>query len=64
VTSIIDQTTEINEDISPNQVIEASHISTDTEDEESQAAELSDESDNEAADDYTTESHPQRSEVI
>ena len=64
VTSIIDQTTEINEDISPNQVIEASHISTDTEDEESQAAELSDESDNEAADDFTTESHPQRSEVI
>jgi hypothetical protein len=64
VTSIIDQTMEINEDISPNQINEASHISTDTEDEESQAAELSDESDNEAADDYTTESHPQRSEVI
>src|ERR1700719_2463526 len=50
VTSIIDQMTEINKDISRYPTHEASRNSIDTEDRENQTAKQSDESDNEATD--------------
>ena len=61
VTSVIDQTAESNEDISPYQTHKPPRSLTDTKDEENQFAEESDESDNEATDTDTPETRPQRS---
>src|ERR1700731_3864737 len=63
VTSVIDQTMEINEDISCYQTYEASRNSINTEDGENQIAEQSNESDNEATDTNSLETRLQRSKA-